>query len=54
MKSLAVVALVCLMGGCATVNNSNNPHEDALAMPSPEAGPTLCLDGTAPPCTPRS
>jgi hypothetical protein len=59
MKTLAAVALACLMGGCATldkapINNSNNPHEDGLATPSPEAGPTLCQDGSVPPCTPRS
>ena len=55
---LAVIALACLMGGCASlnapVNNANNPHEDGLAQPSPEAGPTLCQDGSVPPCTPRS
>jgi hypothetical protein len=41
------------MAGCAATG-SNNPHEDGVAQVPPDAGPTLCRDGSPPPCTPRS
>jgi hypothetical protein len=53
MRTLAACALIYLMTGCA-IFDSNNPHEDSPGQPSVERGPTLCHDGTPPPCTPRS
>jgi hypothetical protein len=53
MRTLAACMLICLMTGCA-IFDSNNPHENSPGQPSVERGPTLCLDGTPPPCTPRS
>jgi hypothetical protein len=53
MKALIACLMMSLSAGCA-MTNSNNPHEDAIAAPSPDAGPALCHDGSPPPCTPRS
>ncbi len=53
MRIVAACMLTCLMIGC-TAFNANNPHEDSPGQPTPDRGPTLCMDGTPPPCTPRS
>ena len=53
MRTLTACALIYLMAGCA-VFDSNNPNENTPGQPSVERGPTLCVDGTPPPCTPRS
>ncbi len=45
--------LTCLLDGCAAYD-ANDPHADSPGDPSQERGPTLCHDGTPPPCTPRS
>jgi hypothetical protein len=53
MRTFIACMLACLMAGCVAFDG-NNPHEDSPGQPSVERGPTLCLDGTPPPCTPRS
>jgi hypothetical protein len=53
MRILAACLLTCLMAGCAAFD-ANDPHADSPGQPSPDRGPTLCHDGTPPPCTPRS
>jgi hypothetical protein len=53
MKYLTMAMVVALMvGGCATFG-SNEPHADGPGATTPTAGPTLCHDGTAPPCNDR-
>jgi len=47
-----VVGAVWLCTGC--VAGSTISHEDDPAATKRDAGPDLCRDGTAPPCTPRS
>jgi hypothetical protein len=42
----------CLLSGCMTTG-STVPHDDSAAATPREAGPTLCRDGTVPPCNPR-
>jgi hypothetical protein len=47
-----IPCLVALaMTGC--VAGSTVSHEDDPAAVKRDAGPDLCRDGTAPPCTPR-
>jgi hypothetical protein len=41
-----------LASGC--IAGSTVSHDDDPAAVKREGGPTLCRDGTAPPCTPRS
>jgi hypothetical protein len=53
MRMFAVCLMTFWMVGC-TAFDANNPHEDTPGQPAPERGPTLCKDGTPPPCTPRS
>jgi len=53
MKILAACLLTGMMAGC-TAFDANNPHYDSPGQPSQDRGPTLCYDGTPPPCTPRS
>jgi hypothetical protein len=48
----SLVAAAWLMSGC--VAGSAISHEDDPAAAKRSTGPTLCRDGTAPPCTPRS
>jgi hypothetical protein len=50
--AFGLLVIACLMSGCLTAG-STVPHEDSTAVVSRDAGPTLCRDGTAPPCTPR-
>jgi hypothetical protein len=53
VKLVAIlVAAACLMSGCMA--GSAISHEDDPAAVKRGAGPDLCRDGTAPPCTPRS
>ena len=53
--SLKGIALMLAVGwstaGC--VSGSNEPHADGPGATTPTAGPTLCRDGTAPPCNDR-
>lgn len=53
MKMLVACLIACVMAGCVAAGG-NNPHEDSAAQVPPTAGPELCHDGSAPPCTPRS
>jgi hypothetical protein len=50
--TLIVVTIASLMSGC--VSGSSVSHDDDPAAVKRDAGPSLCRDGTAPPCTPRS
>jgi hypothetical protein len=53
MKIIATLAIAsCLMAAC--VAGSNVSHEDSPAATQHDAGPTLCRDGTTPPCNTRS
>lgn len=53
MKLILMIAAVCLMGaGC--VAGSNLSHEDSPGATKRDAGPTLCRDGSTPPCNERS
>jgi len=55
MRTLAACMLTCLitgLAGCAAYD-ANDPHSDSPGQPSQERGPTLCRDGTPPPCTIR-
>ncbi len=56
MKTLCtLMAAVCLMCGCVDANRGL-PHEDGAGgtgAATPDTGPTLCRDGTPPPCTIR-
>jgi hypothetical protein len=49
----AACVLTCLLTGC-TAFGANDPHTDSPGEPTQDRGPTLCHDGTPPPCTPRS
>lgn len=49
MMSLFLAA--CIMAGC--VAGSTIPHDDSPAATNRDDGPTLCRDGTAPPCNDR-
>jgi hypothetical protein len=53
MRLLAACLLTCLVAACAAFDG-NNPHEDSPGQPAPERGPTLCHDGSTPPCPQRS
>ncbi|HEY3659508.1 MAG TPA: hypothetical protein VGL34_31410 [Steroidobacteraceae bacterium] len=44
-------AAAYLLSGCVT--GSTIPHDDSPAAVQRDGGPTLCRDGTVPPCTPR-
>ncbi|MDB6085616.1 MAG: hypothetical protein JWN43_3497 [Gammaproteobacteria bacterium] len=48
----SLVAVASLISGC--VAGSAISHADDPAAAKRDAGPDLCRDGTAPPCTPRS
>jgi hypothetical protein len=55
MRTFAACMLTALMtglAGCAAYD-ANDPHADSPGQPSQERGPTLCRDGTPPPCTIR-
>lgn len=54
MRMLAACLLTCLMMAGCTAFDANDPHADSPGQPTPDRGPTLCHDGTPPPCTPRS
>jgi len=41
-----------LATGC--VSGSNIAHEDSLGVTARDAGPTLCRDGSTPPCNDRN
>lgn len=53
-KRVTLIAMTfChLISGC--VAGSAVSHDDDPAAVKRDAGPPLCRDGTAPPCTPRS
>ena len=52
MKILVSLAMTaCLLGGC--VAGSTVPHDDSPAATKRDEGPTLCRDGTTPPCNDR-
>jgi len=52
MKSVISLALAaCLLCGC--VAGSTTMHEDSPAAVNRDQGPTLCRDGTTPPCNDR-
>ena len=57
MKILLSAALmVCCLGGCVSESGEYNKslvHADSIAAIPTDQGPTLCRDGTAPPCTVR-
>lgn len=50
--TLVAVTMASLLSGC--VAGSTVSHDDDPAAVKRDAGPSLCRDGTAPPCTPRS
>ncbi len=53
MKIMASFVLAAsLLVGCASTG-TNNPHADGEAPVQPDSGPTLCKDGTTPPCNIR-
>ncbi len=52
VKSASAISLliaVCLAAGCV----SRVTHEDSPAAVNRDEGPTLCRDGTTPPCNTR-
>jgi hypothetical protein len=49
---LALLMWTCIVSGC--VAGSTVSHDDDPAAVKRDHGPSLCRDGTAPPCTPRS
>ena len=49
--ALFALAICSLISGC--VAGSTVSHDDDPAAVKRDAGPSLCRDGTAPPCTPR-
>ena len=52
MKSvISLLIAACLVSGC--VAGGNISHEDSPAAVKRSEGPTLCLDGTVPPCVSR-
>jgi uncharacterized protein YceK len=46
-----VVIVTCLLSGC--VAGSTVSHDDDPAAVKRDQGPSLCRDGTPPPCVPR-
>ncbi len=53
MGKLAVIlAAVWTISGCVTAGSAE-PHADGPGATTPTEGPTLCRDGTAPPCNDR-
>ena len=50
--SLSIVLLACLMCGCEGMQGAI-AHDDSMAAVPRDQGPTLCRDGSVPPCTPR-
>ena len=53
MKIIAgLIVAAFLTAGCAT-SGANNPHEDSKGTVPRENGPTLCRDGSTPPCNDR-
>jgi len=50
--TLFAMAISSLISGC--VAGSTVSHDDDPGAVKRDAGPSLCRDGTAPPCTPRS
>jgi hypothetical protein len=52
MKSVVSLLIVaCLASGCVT--RSAVTHEDSPVAVNRDEGPTLCRDGTTPPCNTR-
>ena len=49
---LALLMWTCIVAACVT--GSTVSHDDDPAAVKRDQGPSLCRDGTAPPCTPRS
>ena len=47
-----ILAVACSAAGCVTAG-SNEPHADGPGATTPTEGPTLCHDGTPPPCNDR-
>ena len=48
---ISLLIAACLVSGC--VAGGNISHEDSPAAVKRSEGPTLCLDGTVPPCVSR-
>jgi hypothetical protein len=48
---LVSLAIAYLVSGC--VAGSLISHEDSLGTPKRDSGPTLCRDGSVPPCNDR-
>jgi hypothetical protein len=51
MKLAGLLGALWLLAGC--VAGSSISHDDDPAAIKRDQGPTLCRDGTAPPCVPR-
>ena len=49
---LSMLIAAYLATGC--VSGSNIAHEDSLGVTARDAGPTLCRDGSTPPCNDRN
>jgi hypothetical protein len=54
MKLLSSLILAaCIVSGCMTSNNVAHDDGEAGTGRAHDGGPTLCRDGTPPPCTIR-
>lgn len=52
MKTIvSLIIAACLIAGCAAGGNIS--HEDSPAATKRSEGPTLCRDGSTPPCNDR-
>jgi hypothetical protein len=51
-KVISLLTVTYLLSACLGTGSSL-PHDDSVAAAPRDAGPTLCHDGTVPPCTPR-
>jgi hypothetical protein len=48
---ITLLIAACLTAGC--VSGGNISHDDSPGVTKRDAGPTLCRDGTTPPCNDR-
>ena len=53
MKMIAGFIIATLLGAGCVTTGANNPHEDSQGTVPRENGPTLCRDGSTPPCNDR-
>jgi hypothetical protein len=53
LKTVAALMLAAWLTTGCVMAGSNQPHADGPGATTPTEGPTLCRDGTAPPCNDR-